>query len=136
MNKTTWEFHDSVLAGVTQTGENCVLHFATAYLRVYEENYGGQSVTGWVQEASLFVGGVCKAQYILDGIDEDGVDVWRGEITVDDLLLNGVADLPLNIGGSVSATFTLMTGEVIQFEGNHIEVRLHGEPVFVEPIKA
>lgn len=114
------ELHDSRVVAIATTGRALVIQLRPAYVH----NQG----KGWLQDADLVVnrGSIEGPNVALPTRISDGdLKTPRGPY-------HNLLTLPLNDPGPISLEVQFVSGEFLRVEGASIEVRLFGEPQFVE----
>ena len=118
------ELHDSRLASIAKvdTTASIVLGLSPAYLH--------RDGKGWVQEAQIVIAAATADcfQYELPARIADG-SLKTPAGPYHNLLM-----LPLSQSGPVRLEIELESGEIVRVQGGSVEVRLFGEPEFIEDV--
>jgi hypothetical protein len=120
------EFHDSRLAGLHQQGRKITIQFEPAYLHRSDGEPGISPGSGWHQNAEL----VFRSATV-DGPPECEGSVSEGTLDFQGVKLN-LVPAPCRVCGGVAASFTLSNGDSLKIRAESAELKLLGEPVYID----
>lgn len=120
------EFHDSRLFRLHQLGRKIIIQFEPAYLHCSDGEPGISPGSGWHQNAEL----VFRSASIDGSPDSEG-SVSEGTLDFQGVKLN-LVPAPCRVCGGVAASFTLSNGNSVKIKAESVELRLLGEPVYID----
>ncbi|GEM_PF-2995942 len=120
------EFHDSRLFRLHQLGRKIIIQFEPAYLHCSDGEPGISPGSGWHQNAEL----VFRSASIDGSPDSEG-SVSEGTLDFQGVKLN-LVPAPCRVCGGVAASFTLSNGNSLKIKAESVELRLLGEPVYID----
>ena len=116
------ELHDSRFASIRSGASAVTIALSPAYLH--------KDGKGWRQEAELIIAGAVVGSHH----DELPTRIADGTLKTPGGPYHNLLMLPLRESGLVKLEIELESGTVIRLEGESVEVRLLGEPKFVEDV--
>lgn len=120
------EFHDSRLFRLHQLGRKIIIQFEPAYLHCSDGEPGISPGSGWHQNAEL----VFRSASIDGSPDSEG-SVSEGTLDFQGVKLN-LVPAQCRVCGGVAASFTLSNGNSLKIKAESVELRLLGEPVYID----
>ena len=122
------EIHDSVVESISAPVGFAVIHFSRAYLHQSDGIPGQDASTVWIQKADL---------RIRDGMAGPGcptmpITILEGHIKLGQNFLDNGIPIPLDYKGAVEVRLASWNDREIIIRGTGVQLRLLGEPKFVE----
>ena len=121
-----FEFHDSMLAGLHQLGSKVTIHFEPACLHLSDGEPGISPGSDWHHNAELIFRSAS-----LDGPADSKGPVSEGTLDFQGVKLN-LIPAPCRVCGGVAASFTLENGHFLRIRAESVELRLLGDPVYID----
>ena len=124
------EFHDSVLSSVSSHEGRVSIELGLACIQKWERGGDRPNGTGWSQPLTMRM----KNSSIKAIPADMPLDVWEGEIEIDEIRSNRLPRVEAVLSGQITLKLVLVSGSILEVAGTELEMELHGIAKYVEEL--